>query len=145
MAEFQFRGMAKGQNITDIVIDNVNDLATARTLAEARYPGYKLSNGMKLGVQTPPAPNTPLSPPNQLGGIQTPVSSSSSSVSYTPSAASSDSSLGWFVLGVTFTATVVVIKFICKSTWKVMKFTYNRALKPGCIKANSYVRSHWSF
>ena len=138
MAEFQFRGIAKGQNATDIIIDNVNDLAMARTLAEARYPGYKLTNGMKLGVITPAPPNTPSTPPNELGGIKTPTHES---VSHAVRPASGNDSIEWFVLSVTFDCTIMVIKFLCKTTWKVMKFTYNRGIKP----AYQYTRSHWSF
>ena len=49
MASFSFRGNAIGQNATTIVIDDVNDLNTAKQMAEARYPGWSITQGTKMG------------------------------------------------------------------------------------------------
>ena len=56
MASFSFRGNAIGQNATTIVIDDVNDLNTAKQMAEARYPGWSITQGTKMGGGSIPSP-----------------------------------------------------------------------------------------
>ena len=146
MASFQFRGSAIGQNATDIVIDDVNDMNTAQRLAEARYPGYKITNGMKLGggSYSAPAPSTPSSSSSSsdarpVGGINNVTESTATS--YTPAPATGDGSLFWWTASIVWDVTWMTAKFAIKCCIATVKFGLNYVVRP-VIFGTSYVIRH---
>ena len=151
MASFQFRGSAIGQNATDIVIDDVNDMNTAKSLAEARYPGYKITNGMKLGGSGYSAPTSSASSSSTssysypVGGVNNVTQSDSYDTTQSDDA---NSAFGGFLLGVTWWATTSVVKvtwmtakFAIKCCIETLKLGLNYVVRP-VLFATSYVLRH---
>ena len=98
MASFSFRGNAIGQNATTIVIDDVNDMNTAKQMAEARYPGWSITQGTKMGGSGTHIPTPRAREDYKVDYTQSRVNHSSQSDN-SSSYSSSDNSFDNFIIG----------------------------------------------
>lgn len=165
MASFSFRGNAIGQNATTIVIDDVNDMNTAKQMAEARYPGWSITQGAKMGGSGTHIPTPRSREDYKVDYTQSRVNHSKPSDNYT-SYSSSDNAFDIFIIGgtlwlvgkvisMTWNFTTDVLRVLLR--WSLITFRnlmlltaktvvmVSNVTQKGCVYCENKLNENWHF